>query len=161
MTTIQQTSQLTAAIVNPLMASTRDVFTMMLGCEPVREGLSLKNSLVPAYELSAVIGITGGASGTVVFSVARQTALNIVERMLGLRLTEINAEVRDAVGEITNMIAGSAKGQFESLDLSISTPNIISGPGHEIHYPTSIQPICLSYQSEVGKFCLEAGFAST
>ncbi len=159
MTTTSQTSRLTAAIVNPLMGSTRDVFTMMLGCEPVRESLTLRNSKVPAYDLSAVIGITGGATGTVVFSVARQTALNIVERMLGMKVEEVNADVLDAVGEITNMIAGSAKAKFASLNLSISTPNIISGSNHEIHYPTSIQPICLNYQSDVGKFCLEAGFA--
>ncbi|MCA9073352.1 MAG: chemotaxis protein CheX, partial [Planctomycetaceae bacterium] len=108
-TTTRPVSELTAAIVNPLMMATNDVFSMMLGCKPSRDGLSLKTDQTPTHELSAVIGVTGKAVGTIVFSVDRGTAFAIVDRMLGIEVTEINAEVRDAVGEVTNMIAGAAK----------------------------------------------------
>lgn len=158
-TTTRPVSELTAAIVNPLMSATNDVFSMMLGCKPTRNGLSLKSNLVPSHDLSAVIGVTGKAVGTIVFSVARETAFAIVDRMLGMEVTEINTEVRDAVGEVTNMIAGAAKAKLESLNLSISIPNIVSGVGHEVHYPTGIVPICLSFQSEIGPFSVEAGFS--
>lgn len=133
---------------------------MMLGCSPVRTGLTLKEESFPPYELSAVIGLTGQANGTFVFSVPVSTALEIHNRLLGFEATELNAEVRDAVGEVTNMLAGGAKARLEGLDLSISIPNLVSGMGHQIHYPTGIQPICLSFESEVGDFCMEAGFAS-
>ncbi|TWT64318.1 chemotaxis protein CheX [Rubinisphaera italica] len=159
-TAIKQTSELTAKIINPLLASTKDVFEMMLDCTPTRSGLSLKTKNSPEYELSAVIGITGNALGTIVLSVKKQTALNIYESMLGTKAEEIDREVMDAIGEITNMIAGAAKAKLESLSLSISIPNLISGKGHEVHYPTGVTPICLSFDSDMGSFCVEAGFSS-
>ncbi|HCS55882.1 chemotaxis protein CheX [Rubinisphaera sp.] len=159
-TATKHTSELTAKIINPLLSSTRDVFEMMLDCTPVRSGLSLKTKNSPENELSAVIGITGNASGTIVLSVKKQTALNIYESMLGTKAVEIDREVMDAIGEITNMIAGAAKAKLESYSLSISIPNLISGKGHEVHYPTGVTPICLSFESDMGSFCIEAGFAS-
>ncbi|HBN78853.1 MAG TPA: chemotaxis protein CheX [Planctomycetaceae bacterium] len=160
-TAIKKTSELTAQIINPLVTSTKDTFEMMLECTPKRGGLSLKTKHVPEYELSAVIGITGNAVGTIVLSVKKETALNIYEAMLGTKAQEIDHEVMDAIGEITNMIAGGAKAKLESLSLSISIPNLISGKGHEVHYPTDVTPICLSFESAMGGFCVEAGFASS
>ena len=58
------------------------------------------------------------------------------------------------------MIAGSAKAQLEQHELSISIPNIISGKGHEIHYPSSVQPFCLTFESDLGPFAIEVGFTS-
>ncbi|HCS50917.1 chemotaxis protein CheX [Rubinisphaera sp.] len=158
-TAIKRTSEITAKIVNPLLSSTKDVFETMLGCTPVRSGLSLKTRNNPEHELSAVIGITGNAVGTIVLSVKKQTALNIYETMLGTKAEEIDQDVMDAVGEITNMIAGVAKAKLQSLSLSISIPNLISGKGHEVHYPTEVTPICLSFESDMGSFCIEAGFS--
>ncbi len=60
------TSELIAKNINPLLSSTRDVFEMMLDCTAVRRGLSLKTKNSPDKEFSAVIGITGNASGTIV-----------------------------------------------------------------------------------------------
>lgn len=152
-------SQITAAIVNPILVSTNDVFETMLGCTPTRAGLSLKLSKFPPYELSAIIGMTGAANGTFVFSLPVSTAIALHNRMLGEQRTEIDADVRDTVGEITNMIAGGAKSKLENMKLTISIPNLISGIGHEIHYPSGIQPICLAFGTELGDFCMEAGFA--
>ena len=159
-TATKQTSELTVRIVNPLLLSTKEVFETMLDCTPVRSGLSLKIRNSPEYELSAVIGITGIVVGTIVLSVKKQTALNIYEAMIGIKAEEIDQEVMDAVGEITNMIAGSAKAKLASLSLSISIPNLISGKGHEVHYPTEVTPICLTFESNLGGFCIDAGFAS-
>jgi len=149
---------LTADYINPVISATRTVFETMLGCTPKRTGLILKESLSPRHELSAVIGISGKVAGTIVLSVSRDAALEILNRLVGIETDDINTEVCDAVGELTNMVAGAAKAQMERLELSISIPNIVSGVDHVVHYPSNVQPICILFESEVGSFAIEVGF---
>ena len=101
------TASQTAEYVNPLIAATRTVFETMLGCTPKRVKLALKDTLEPQYDLSAVIGITGRANGTIVLSLSEAAALEVLNRMLGIEVTEINADVCDAVGELTKLMKNS------------------------------------------------------
>ncbi len=70
-------SELTAEFVNPIIGSTISVFEMMLGCTPKRTGLSLKADHIPEHELSAVIGISGKAAGTLVLSLSKSVGIGI------------------------------------------------------------------------------------
>ncbi len=152
-------SEMAAEYVNPVIMATKSVFETMLGVTPQRTGLSLKETTSPQYELSAVIGFTGKAAGTIVVSFSREAALGVLERMIGIVATELDDEVTDAIGEVTNMIAGSAKAQMERLQLRLSIPNIISGEGHKVVYPSNVKPMLLDFDSEIGKFSIEVGFS--
>ena len=151
-------SELTADYINPIIAATRTVFETMLDCTPKRTGLVLKETMAPKHELSAVIGVTGKVAGTIVLSMSRPAAIGVLDRMVGIKATELNTDVCDAIGELTNMIAGTAKAKMERLQLSISIPNIVSGKDHEIHYPSNVTPTCIVYESEIGPFAIEVGF---
>jgi chemotaxis protein CheX len=158
--TTSTASTRTVDCMNPVISATRNVFEMMLGCSPKRKGLMLKEEGAPRHEISAVIGITGRASGTLVLSFSKGVAIEVLRRMVGSEATELNTEVCDAVGELTNMIAGAAKAQLAHLELSISIPNIVTGPHHVVHYPTEVTPICMLFESELGEFVIEVGFAT-
>lgn len=151
---------MTAEYINPVISATKNVFETMLDCTATRTGLMLKETMSPRHELSAVIGVTGKVAGTIVVSMSESAALGVLDRMVGIKAPEINTEVCDAVGELTNMIAGSAKAQLERLELSISIPNIVSGKNHNVHYPSNVQPICIVFDSEIGPFAIEVGFAA-
>jgi len=153
-------AEMSVDYINPMISATMNVFEMMLGCKPTRTGLLLKESHTPKFELSAVIGVTGNAAGTIVLSLSKKAAIDVLERMVGIETDEIDADVRDAVGELTNMIAGQAKAQMAQLELSISIPNIVSGSDHVVHYPSDVTPICVDFESEVGPFTIEVGFAA-
>ncbi|MAT16436.1 MAG: chemotaxis protein CheX [Planctomyces sp.] len=159
-TVTRQSSELTSDCVNPVLNATKSVFEAMLGCTPVRTGIALKEDTQPRYEISAVIGVTGRAVGTIALSLKASTSIEILYRLLGIRAEEINAEVCDAVGELTNIIVGSTKAKMEELQLSISIPSIITSKGHNLHYPSKVQPICIEFDSEIGPFAIEVGFAS-
>jgi chemotaxis protein CheX len=151
-------SEMTAQCINPVIGSSITVFETMLGITPTRTGLMLKENQTPKHEVSAVIGVTGKIAGTIVLSMSREAAFGVLDRLVGIEADEINADVCDAMGELTNMIAGSAKAQLEKHELSISIPNIISGVTHNVHYPSNVQPICIEFSSEIGPFCIEVGF---
>lgn len=114
-------------LVNPFLAATIHVFRTMLACELSRGTPSIKRHHAPEYDVSGLIGLTGKCQGMVVVSLGRETAIKATEILLSERPAELNAQVIDAVGEITNMIAGAAKAQLEQFALSIGLPSVICG----------------------------------
>jgi chemotaxis protein CheX len=151
---------LTAEYVNPVIRATRDVFEMMLGCPAKRVGLKVVDQDSPRHAVSGVIGITGKAVGTIVLCMSEQMALAILKQMVGTEVEKVNHEVCDAVGELTNMVAGAAKAQMAHLELSISLPNVISGDHHFVHFPADIKPFCILFESDLGPFNIEVAFSA-
>lgn len=79
--------------------------------------------------------------------------------MLMVEATEIDDDVVDAIGELTNMVAGVAKAELEEYELSASLPNVITGDQHEIHFPSNVTPICVHFETDWGPLTLEFGLA--
>jgi chemotaxis protein CheX len=148
-----------AEYINPFVNATIEAFDKMLGCEVRRGALTLKTGRNTAFEISGVIGLSGNAIGTVVLSFSKELALKAAGALLMTEMTEISGDVVDAVGELTNMVAGSAKSKLEELELSISLPNVITGSGHEIRFPSEVTPICIPFDSPWGPLTVEVGLA--
>lgn len=144
--------------INPVVSATRSVFEMMLGCVPTRRGLTLKDENAVMYEVSAVIGISGRVRGTLVVGLSCHSACEVLHRMVGTVVTEANNEVCDAVGELTNMIAGAAKAQLAKYELSLSLPNVVTGTSHRLHFPSETAPFVLTFDSDIGTFHIEVAF---
>lgn len=149
---------LTAEYVNPVISATRSVFEMMLGCVPTRTGLRLKEPGEKSQDISAIIGISGRVQGTIVVGLTRESACAVLERMVGEQATAITPAVCDAIGELTNMIAGGAKAQLAKYELSISLPKVIAGCEYVMHSPSEVQPMIMSFNSEIGPFWIEVAF---
>jgi chemotaxis protein CheX len=145
--------------INPFLLSTIAAFDTMLRCALVRGTPYVKDGAQPSHEVSGVIGLSGRAQGTVVVGLGRETALKVAEVLLQERPPEINGDVVDAVGELSNIIAGRAKSQLEHLDLSVSLPSVITGKGHCIQFPTKVIPICIPFDSEWGPITVEVGLS--
>lgn len=143
--------------INPFLSSALNVFRTMLDCEIKRGKPFLKGGPQPDHDISGIIGLTGEAIGTVVLSLGRQTALTATSRFLGEMPTEISDDVVDTIGELTNMIAGSAKAQLESLEMSISLPNVIVGRNHTVSFPSGVTPVGLPLECEWGPASMMVG----
>jgi len=146
-----------AEYINPFVRSTVAVFSTMCQCELTRGELSLKTDAHPQHEISGVIGLSGKLAGTVVVSLHEDMALYIAEALLGTRPEHIDDDVTDAVGEMTNMIAGKAKSGLEAYNMSLSLPTVISGSNHKVQFGSHVQPICIPYSSLHGDLTVEVG----
>ena len=144
-----------AEYINPFIVAMLKVFDTMVGCGLERGAPTLKRNCQPPHEVSAVIGLSGKAKGTVVLSVDREVALQVTSILLGERPDEVSADVADAMGEMANMIAGHAKAQLEQYAMSISLPTVITGKGHCVEFPTRVQPICIPFTCPWGRMTLE------
>ncbi|MGB6157780.1 MAG: chemotaxis protein CheX [Acidobacteriaceae bacterium] len=107
-----------------------EVFSTMAGvhCAPMEEGAGDRGTI------SAVIGLAGRMSGSLVLHASSVAALRIAGRMTGIEPTELDAMVRDAMGEMCNMIAGAWKGHDPILASGclLSTPTVVAGSSYEL-----------------------------
>jgi chemotaxis protein CheX len=141
--------------INPFLAATTHVFSKMLSCPLKRGAPYLKDRTQPTHEVSGIIGLSGKALGTVVLSLSREVAIRAAEHVLQSHYDAIDADVVDLIGELTNMIAGSAKAQLDQYELSLSLPNVISGKNHIVQFPSNAVPLCVPFDSPWGPICLE------
>lgn len=146
--------------VNPFISSLTDTFQTMLACSLNRGGIYLRDSESCPHEVSGIIGLSGITSGTVVLSMEREVALKAAGTLLMCEPTEIDSDVIDAVGEITNIVAGQAKAQLEQYNLSLSLPNVVLGRAHRVCYPSDVRPICIPFTCAWGSVLIEIGLAA-
>jgi chemotaxis protein CheX len=115
-----------------LDASVEEVFRMMLGvdCRRVTAG-----GPRDAESVTAVVGFGGLLSGACVLSTGRAAALDIAGHMAGMEFAEIDDTVKDAIGEICNMLAGAWKGKVPELaaNCGLSVPAVITGRDYKLH----------------------------
>lgn len=111
--------------------ATDEVFSTMLGsgCAPTQVSVAGDRGAI-----SAVIGLAGAMSGSLVLHAGSAAACRIAARMTGVEPEEVDALVRDAIGEVCNMVAGAWKG-FDPLLASgclLSTPTVVAGTSYEL-----------------------------
>jgi chemotaxis protein CheX len=148
---------MTADYINPFLVATASVFEQMVGIQVARGTPFLRKAFEPQYEVTGIIGLSGRAAGTVAFSLPRELALTITERLLGARPATIDAQVVDAVGEVTNMIVGAAKAQLAELELSLGLPTVVIGTSTCIVFPSRAVPISIPFTCDQGALVVEVG----
>jgi chemotaxis protein CheX len=82
-------------------------------------------------EVIGFIGLAGDFAGYVSIHVTRQQATDFTARLIGVDIAEVTSEdeIRDAVGEITNMLAGSVKTALTTLGLvEVALPTVVMTP---------------------------------
>src|SRR5262245_26475857 len=129
----------------------------MLKCNLTRGELSVHENFSPSHEVTGIIGLSGKATGTVVVSLDTNVAVSVAEAMLGARPDSVNSDVIDAVGEVTNMIAGRAKSKLEQLALNLALPTVVTGKDHAISFGSTAQTICIPYTCPWGDLSVEVG----
>jgi chemotaxis protein CheX len=143
--------------INPFLRAVIDTFSMMLECKAQRGEISLSDKSHLEYPISGVIGLTGKAVGTVVINLSEQLAIKGASTMLMTELDSIDGDVQDAVGELANMIAGQAKAELAEYEMSVSLPNIITGTGHDVSFPTNVKLLTVPFTTDYGPMKLVVG----
>ncbi len=144
--------------INPFISAVSKTFETMVNLKVNRSAPTLKENQRTLYPISGIIGLSGNIVGTVILTMSESLALKAASVMLMDELKEIDPDVLDAIGELTNMVAGNAKAQLEEYKLSLSLPNVICGEGTEVRFPERSQPITIPFDSEFGPLAIEIGF---
>lgn len=139
-----------------IVSTTVEVFSGMLGMyvapePPAEPGMTHVNSI------SGIVGFAGRAKGMLAVHTPEVTALAITGGFLGIDMTEINEEVKDAIGELANMLAGSVKLSLaeSSSEIRLSIPSVICGDSYTVNAPTEGQGLIIPFSIAEGKFFVE------
>jgi len=141
-------------LIDPFINATLNVLKTMAFTDASASGPYLKNKETANGDVSGVIGMTGDHNGSLSVSFPEEMILGIVSNMFGEEMTKVNDEIRDAVGEITNMISGQARQELEQIGVSLDAaiPTVISGKNHTIKHISSYPIVAVDFAIEKGEF---------
>ncbi|MFQ5750927.1 MAG: chemotaxis protein CheX [bacterium] len=115
------------------------------------------NAVTTCMDITGILGFLGNRRGSILITFPRAVACRVVGGMLGIEFNEVDADVRDGISELVNMIAGGAKTRLQNKGVSfeLSIPNTIVGPNHQITAPTSITRTHIDFATAPGNFFVE------
>lgn len=144
-------------IINPFINATLNVLETMAFIKSEAEKPFLKKNNVARGDVSGVVGFTGETNGTVFITFDEPCIVKVVSNMLGEEINEINDEIKDAVGELTNMISGQARKELEDIGKLFhgSIPSVVSGKNHELFPMTKGPRIAIPFKTDFGHFTIE------
>jgi len=147
-------------IINSFLEATVSVIKTMASVDLTPGKPFIKKGSISTGDISGIVGMAGESEGSLSLSFSKECILYIVSSMFGETVTDINEEVKDAVGELTNMISGDARRRLETAGILYhgAIPSVISGPNHEIRHVTKEPIICIPFDSANGGFHLELCF---
>jgi chemotaxis protein CheX len=146
--------------INPFMAATVHVMETLAHVKAQPGKPYLKKDKIARGDVTGCIGLTGKVRGTVSVSFTEKCILAIVSSMFGEEMTELNEEIRDAAGEISNMISGQARQKLEAdgISLSAAIPTVVMGKNHSLSHFTTYPVIAIPFTSNMGDFTIEVSF---
>ena len=144
-------------LINPFLSATLNVLETMAFVKAEAGKPYLKKDNIAEGDVSGVVGLTGEANGTVSVTFDEACILNIVSSMFGEEMKELNREISDAVGELTNMISGQARQQIEKIGkiLHGAIPTVITGKNHKLISMTKGPKIVIPFKTDAGSFTVE------
>ncbi len=143
--------------INPFLFGAEAVMKKMAFTEPIAGKPYVKKNDTAGGDVSGIIGITGEAIGSLAISFSEACICGIVNNMLGESYTEVNKDVFDAVGEITNMVSGVARTHMEKQGVIVhaAIPTVVYGKGHLVRHVLGTPSIVIPFETERGGFVVD------
>jgi chemotaxis protein CheX len=144
---------------NPFVKAAIDTFQTMANLKVAPGKIRLKDKHTLPYDVSGIIGLSGGAKGMVALSFPKASALAVVRAFSGEKSISASKMV-DAIGELANIVAGAAKKDLSQFKIKISLPTVITGDNHSIAGPVDTMCLVVPFDFPGGKFDLAVSFKS-
>jgi chemotaxis protein CheX len=146
--------------INPFIIATMETFKSMIKHEAKPGKVTLERRIGFQSDISGIIGLSGGAKGSISMTFPKITALKVVSAFVGEKIVTVDDGVIDAVGELANIVAGAAKKDLVKYNISISLPTVVVGDNHELSGAKEVTPIFVPFETPLGNFSLVVSFKS-
>lgn len=140
-----------------IIAATQDVFSTMLMVDVSGEEITAQGRAVIQANITSMIGLGGGIRGMLAVHCPAQVAKAVTGLFLGMEVGELDEDVKDAIGEIVNMVAGNLKISFADagIHVELAIPTSVIGESFRVAGLAGATRHCLSFQLESGVFWVE------
>lgn len=147
-------------LAKPFVKAVVDILATMAMVEAKAGRPFVKKENTAEGDVTGLVGVTGDRRGSISISFEKACAVQIVKNMLGDAIEDILSDVKDAVGEITNMVSGQARVGLAAAGLTLQsgTPTVIMGDNHVIKHVTTGTVVGIPFSTGAGKFTIEFCF---
>jgi chemotaxis protein CheX len=144
-------------LIDQLANATEEVFEKMVFKRLTPASPIEGNSLRPRSNVVALVGFAGSLSGLVVFYTTMDAGEAIARSMLELSDGDAGAEVADAIGEVTNMIAGAFRLKLaeQGEAVAISIPSVTIGSDFYTKYAPGVRRVLCPFKMDDKEICVE------
>lgn len=143
-----------------LTDATLEVFTSMIFIDIDPGPATAESVAVFDPNITSLIGLAGDMKGLLAIHCPEAVALAITSAMLGMDVTELAEDAKDAIGEIANMVAGGLKvavaGEGKNIELAI--PTTVIGKSIRTSGLSGATRIVIPFTCPMGRFCIELRF---
>jgi chemotaxis protein CheX len=146
-------NQIPSEMLSTLIESTREVFETMV-FQPLGSQTPIQGDAVrPRSNVVGTVSFAGERSGVVAFYSSMETARMIVGAMLGIPAAQVNGEIPDAIGEVTNMIAGTFRTRMAASGSrwAISVPTVTIGSDFHTTYVSTVRRVLCPFTMSEGE----------
>jgi len=140
-----------------IVKSVKDVFATMLMIDLESEPPVVNEKVAVQSNLTSMIGLGGGIRGMLAIHCPKIVATDITASFLGMEVTDMDEDVKDAIGEIANMVAGNLKVAYASQDinLELAIPTTIVGDSFTISGMVNSQRVVAPLKMNGNPFWIE------
>ncbi|MCP3981433.1 MAG: chemotaxis protein CheX [bacterium] len=134
--------------------ATKNVFSMMADTEVDVSEVLVGQAAASARNngVTGIIGLSGDVVGVVELGFPMATATAVVESFTGEATDPSDDDFSDAIGELVNMVSGSAKAKMAGRTVKISCPAVVISEGHRVQRPSNSESMCLLCTTASGDF---------
>ncbi len=140
-----------------LVAATRDIFAGMIFLD-IDPGEPLSGSDIRFdASLSCMIGLAGDLRGLIAVHCTKEAALGITSSMLGMEVEDLDDDVKDAIGEIANMVAGGLKVSLadHGVHIELAIPSTAVGKSIRVSSLSRGGRVLVPFSTPAGTFGVE------
>lgn len=138
----------------PFAESIQSVFSTMLGLD-VSVGEIEATGDSQDHDVSGIIGLSGDVTGNAALCFNRETAKKIVSSFVGMEIDPSTEDFADAIGELANMVAGSAKAMYDGMHVTLTCPSVVVGDNHRIRSQREVPAVKVPCNCVHGDFFIE------
>jgi chemotaxis protein CheX len=134
--------------------ATKEVFTTMVMMDPADEYPLQEPVNRFKCSITGMVGFAGIYSGVISMHCPVNLAMKITSNMLGMECDEVNEDLNDAIGEISNMLGGSVKQVLSKggLDVKLSIPTVIAGEDYTVNSLSDSDCVVIPFIIDNDKF---------
>jgi len=140
---------------NEIALGAKDVFSTMLMID--LEDVQTACGTEIQSNVTSMIGFGGGLRGMLSVHCPAMVAKEITGALLGMEVDGLGDDVKDAIGEIANMVAGNLKISFAGagVDVELAIPTSVIGESFRICGLSAATRIVVELAMPAGSFWIE------
>ena len=150
-------AKLQNSLIPLIVQATQEVFTTMILMDVQTKNDSLESTSQIDSNITTMLGLGGEIRGLLAIHFPENVAIGITSSFLGMAVEHVDDDVKDAIGEIANMVAGSLKVFFTENNLSteLAIPTTVVGKEYRTSGLTGAEKVAVVFSCKPGDFVVE------